>query len=272
MALGDANNYNRNNSNNNGNKVFDPRFYSRLRIKNKDKLSINFEFGKGLLKVIISEEKDGFRTEPITEINLSPTKARLLSNELEGFITRMKNGEFIDPNAGVGVNTGLKETVTFIAFKVTGNRSDVPEHGFVIGKVSQTGDIADMTSFIFNVDYDFSLNWSNVETMDVQKNVDQFMGITLFKSVLDEFVMSASGAIGASVWDTGRYEMARLSRKIDPIFEKLGIEKVNSRREGPADNFFTKQGAAMNPPQSAHSNSRTMDEIENLMMDDYDED
>lgn len=268
MALGD-NNYSRNNNGNGGgSRTFDPTFYSRIRIKNKDKLSISFQYFKGLLKATINEEKDNFKVEPIIDINLSPTKARLLSNELEIFINKMKQGEFIDPASGVGVNTGVGDTVTFIAFKVTGNRSDVPEHSFVIGKVDQNGSIVDMTEFVFNVDYDFSLVWNNVEAMDVEKKIDQFMGITTFKAVLDEFIMSAAGGIGASVWDTGRYEMNKLSRKIDPIWDKLGIERTTNRRDA-GDNYFNKQGNTMNPPQQAHSDSRSIDEIENLMSDDF---
>lgn len=265
MALGDTNNYG--NNGDNKSKLFDPTFFSRVRIKNKDKLAISFSFTKGLLKVTVSEERNNFNYEDLISINISPTKAKLLLNELNRFIDRIQSGEEISPDEGVGINTGVRETVTFIAFKVTGNRPDVPEHSFIIGKVDPNGTVTDTVEFVFNVDYDYSLHWNNITNMDVDKNIDQFMGIKLFRDVIKEFDNSSAGAIGASVWDTGRYEYHRILRKMDPIYEKLGIERMN---KGNSENFFSRQGSSpMNPPQSSSkTNSRSYDEIENLISED----
>ena len=266
MALGDTNNYG--NGSDNKNKLFDPTFFSRVKIKNKDKLTVAFTYNKGLLRVSISEEKSNFNYEELISISISPTKAKLLLFELNEFIRRMQLGEPIDPNEGVGINTGLKETVTFIAFKTTGNRVDVPEHSFIIGKVESNGNVTDTIEFVFNVDYDYSLHWSNVTNMDVEKSIDQFMGIKLFRDVLAEFDRSSAGAIGASVWDTGRYEYNRILRKMDPIYDKLGIERQSKSSNGNSENFFSRQGSSpMNPPQQPRSNSRSYDEIENLISD-----
>lgn len=261
MALGDGG---FNNNNGTRNKVYDNTYYSRIKIKNKDHLVVDFSFSKGLLKLQVSEEKENFRTEPVTSISLSATKAKLLIAKIETFLKRMKDGEFIDPNEGYGVNSGMREVVTFIAFKVTGNRSDVPEHSFVIGKVDQNGNVADVIEFVFNVDYDYSLYWSNVDKMEVEKTVDQFMGIQTILDVLKEFAFSSAGAIGASTWDIGRYEMNRIWTRFDSVFDKLGIERRSNNSNG--DNFFTRQGngsssgfTGMNPP--AHSDSKSYDEI-----------
>lgn len=266
MALGDTNNYG--NGSDNKNKLFDPTFFSRIRIKNKDKLAVGFSYNKGLLRATVSEERNNFNYEELISINISPTKAKLLLFELNGFIDRLQSGEAIDPNEGVGINTGVSDTVTFIAFKTTGNRTDVPEHSFIIGKVDSNGNVTNTVEFVFNVDYDYSLHWNNVVDMDVRKNIDQFMGVKLFRDVLAEFDRSSAGAIGASVWDTGRYEYNRILRKMDPIYDKLGIER-QSRNNGNSENFFSRQSSSpMNPPQQPRSNSRSYDEIENLISGD----
>lgn len=259
MALGDANNYG-NRSNNNGSKIFEPTFYSRIRIKNRDKLSVGFTFSKGLMKMEIVEEKEGYKYEPLISISLSATKAKLLKAQIEGFFARMKSGEFIDPNEAVGVNTGIGETSTFIAFGVTGNRTDIPEHCFKIGKVNSSGVVENVVEFVFNVDYDFSLHWNDINAMNVEKEIDQFMGIKTVIDVLNEFIMSSSGAIGASVWDIGRYEMATVKNRFDPLYDKLGIER---RQNGSKENFFNRQGS-MNPPQPASSSKKSYDEIEDM--------
>lgn len=271
MALGDARSSN-SKSNANSGKVFDQTYYSRIRIKNKDKLAVGFTYSKGLLKVEISEEQEGYRYEPIASITLSPNKAKLLANELEQFINKMKSGEEIDPKSGVGVNTGMGDVVSFIAFKTTGKRPDVPEHSFVVGKVDTTGAIQNPVEFIFNVDYDYALHWTNVENMEVEREMYQFAGIETFLDVLKEFIMSSAGAIGASVWDTGRYDVARISRKMDPIYDKLGIEKKTSGSgTGNTENFFSRSsngnGFGMNPPQSnsGRSTRKSFDEIEDML-------
>lgn len=271
MALGSENTYG---NNGNNKKVFDPTYYSRIRIKNRDKKALDFNYSRGLLKVILSEERDNYRYEDMTYITISPTKARLLIDQLETFIGRMKSGEPIDPKEGVGINSGIGETVNFLIFKVTGNRPDVPEHSIVMGKISQNGIVECSYEFVFNVDYDFSLHWRDVDSMDVEKQIDQFMGIKMFLGVLKEFANSSSGAIGASVWDTGRYEVNRLSKKIDPIYNKLGIEISHGNRErdradmgSASENFFTRQSSSYSN-QNSQSNHKSYTEIEGILSDD----
>lgn len=265
MALGDI--Y----SNGNGatRKVFDSTYYSRTRIKNKDHLVISFSFNKGLLKLEVAEEKSDFTTgDPIGSISISPTKAKLLIERIETLLKRIEAGEVIDPNEGYGINTGVRETTTFIAFKVTGNRVDVPEHSFVLGKVDSTGTIQDVIEFVFNVDYDYSLYWSNIDKMEVTKEIDQFMGIKTIRDVLKEFAYHSSGATGATVWDTGRYEVNRIVSRFDEIYDKLGIERRGYSRNSGGDNYFSRQNnsssggfSGMNPPERGHSESKSYDEI-----------
>lgn len=262
MALGDRNN----NSGNNGKTAYSSTFYSRLKIKNNSKLVVSFQYFKGLMKIILSEEADDFKTNTLTEINLSPTKAKMLSKKLKKFIDDMKAGITIDPNHGEGVNAGLGETVSFIAFKVTGNRPDIPEHSFVLGKVNGQGEIQDAYEFVFNADYNYSLNWSNVTSMQVSKEIDQFVDIDNFRDALEEYCNSAAGAIGASVWDTGRYEVNKILNSFNSIYDKLGIERYNSNKGGNGDNnFFNKQGvASMNPPSGSYSESKSYEEVEDM--------
>jgi hypothetical protein len=254
MALGDQSNYTERS------KVFDPNCYSRMRIKNRQGYRVDFSYGSGLLRITVSKETQNYRYDEVGRINLSATKAKMLIVLLEDFINKMKNGEPIDPKAAVGVNSGVGDTVNFIGFKVTGNKPEIPEHSFIIGKVTQTGVVESTSEFVFETDYDYALQWSNIESMDVERQYFQFQGITNILDVLKEFAASSGGAIGASVWDTGRYEMNRLSKKIDPILDKLGIER---RKE--SDNFFTRQGVAMNPPLPPKSSTKSFNDIEGMV-------
>lgn len=260
MALGDSNGY----SGGNNNKPFDNTFYSRIKFKNKDKRSVGFSFTKGLLCISISEEKDGYKYDELSTINLSPMKAMLLMNHLKSFVADI-DSYAEDPNKAIGVNAGIKETVSFIAFHCTGKRSTsgYPETAMSIGKVDQDGKVHDVAEFVFNMDYHNSLEWSNLGTMEVGKRVSDSAELDMFIVVLNEFVNTSSGSTGYSVFDIGRYQIKRIS---DPIYEKLGIERYGgSGQRSSANNYFS--GNAMNAPvgNGRQSTSRSYDEIEDML-------
>lgn len=255
MALGDGNNnYGSNNGSSGGGKVYDNTFYSRIRFRNNNKMTLTFSFRSGLLRVSINEEKESYKYEEKTFINLSAAKARLLRDIL---IKEFKpNMATLDPNKAFGVNAGIGETVSFIAFHVTGNvPGEVPEYAVTIGKIDNSGNVTQCHDFVFNADYHYALQWDNLSTMDVSKVVDDYLELDTFIDILNEFVNSASGATGYNTFDVGRYE---IHRYIDPIYNKLGIErgKKSNGSNGGGDNYFS---------GSPRSQSRTLDDFDDMM-------
>ena len=251
MALGDTN------SKSSG-KVYENTFYSRIRFRNQDKLSLAFQFRSGLLVVAISEEKDGFQYEEKTKISLSPNKARILRDQLIEFRNQVIAGG-ADPNKAYGVNAGLKETVSFLAFHATDevSPSGIQGYAVTIGKVDGAGKVSDIFDFVFNLDYHYGLIWDNLKNMEFEKEVKDLLELDVFIAVLDEFIGTASGATGYSVFDIGRYEIHRI---INPVYEKLGIERgKSSGSSGNGTNYFN------NSNTGSRSTSRSVEDIEDMM-------
>ena len=108
MALGS----NYQNNNQNQNSMWEPSYYSRLRIKNPEQnLALTFTFWKGTLKVSITEtgsSQEG-RNNELAYIHLSPTKARILAEGVKRVSANSEGKEIY------GVDTGTGETRGFIA-------------------------------------------------------------------------------------------------------------------------------------------------------------
>lgn len=260
MALGDDNSRN---------QVYSSTFYSRIKFRNQsDKTVFGFSFKNGLLVININEEKDNFKYEEIASINLSPAKARLLRDKLSCFATdceRVVNeGVQVDSNHAYGVDAGFRDTVSFIAFRMTGELSEAgyPQIGCTIGKVDQDGTVHDNFEFIFNTNYHYSLEWSNLGNMDVSKNINDALELKILCDVLDEYIGSYSGAAGYMTFDVGRYEMNRM---IKPIYEKLNIDtnRSSGNRGGDSGGFFANSNNGGS--NRGGSISRNVDEIEDLM-------
>ena len=85
MSIGDFGG--NSNSNNNSNKVYEGTYYSRLRLKQSDSSkTIGVSFRSGLLIISINLAENGsFKYEPTETIYLSPTKAKLLANQIAIF-------------------------------------------------------------------------------------------------------------------------------------------------------------------------------------------
>lgn len=251
MALGDSN------ANAKGNRPFENTFYSRIRFRNNG-MSLGFQFRSGLLVVTISEEKDNFQYTEVAKINLSPAKATTLRDLLVVFREKLQHGT-IAPGEAYGVNSGLKETVSFIAFGVTGKISEagIPQYCVNIGKVDANANRTEEAQFVFNIDYNYGLIWSNLDAFDVEKEVKDLLELDVFISTLNEFVNTASGAAGYSVFDIGRYELARM---INPIYDKLGIERSSNKNNGSRggeDNYFSNK--------NARSTNRSVDDLDDFM-------
>ena len=257
MAIGG--NYNGNNSDNGNNKrLYDNTFYSRLRLKNDNaKLALSYSYRSGLLIIEASEIKQGFQYEAIESIYISPTKALIFSKEIDKFKEYLE-GSKIDSNKAFGITTGMGEKVSYIGLSADSNK-----HIFVtIGKIDGSGNIINAVTVPFNNEYHYSVEWDNIEAMDLSKVYYEDIELIQFQNMITDFARSMSGAYAYSVLDLGRYEIAGIKNKMDPIYDKLGIEKrsFGGNRSYGENNFLSNA--------SSRSNSTSLDDIEAQFEDD----
>lgn len=249
MAIGD------NNGSNNGyqNKNYEATYYSRFRSARVDELSLNINFRSGLLILEISKMEENIKSTPVAAIYLSPMKATMLVGEMKNLLD-YRAGSKIDPNKGFGVNAGLGEKVTYIAFSTDSDKAIY----CTIGKFDGNGTIVESTKYKFAVDYHYTLQWNNLDSNDLEKvyhNDAEFL--SLMKAV-EDFGRFMNGAAGYAGLDLNRYENGKVTRRIDSIMDKLGIERQGGRSyngSNSGNNFLSNSS-------SRHTN---MDELEDLI-------
>lgn len=254
MALG--NNYQ---SNQNSNQVFEPSYYSRLRIKNPtDNLSLSFTFWRGTLKITLTDIgnfQDG-KTNELGYIHLSPTKARLFAECVKRIIDNQESSDIY------GIDTGAGETRGFIAIG-----RDMGKPYLVIAKVNKDGKYESSQRFNFNVDYNYLLKVHDLETIKCQKEYRNEVELDQFFDVLNDYARFASGALGASFYDIGRYEASKLSGMVRKIGIKVGAVDANSSYSGKQNSFFDNAEAEYDAPSQPSSNKKSsyqsIDDLEN---------
>lgn len=257
MAIGDTN---LNNGTSNG-KLYESAYYSRLRFKNpENKLTLTPYFRSGLLALDISEQKEGFKYDSIITIFLSPTKARLLAHEILKFKEYLKSDEIVLGKA-FGVNAGMNDKVSYIGFHATEDR--VPM--VTIGKIDGEGNITEQATVTLNKDYHFSLEWENIETMDVAKAYNNNIEIDQLYELVYDFGRQMSGATAYSTIDLGRFDQARILKKMDPIYDKLGIER---KTYGNSGNNYNRGNSFLDNSRSVSSNSTSIDSLEGILGED----
>lgn len=248
MALGSS----YSNQNNNQNSMWEPSYYSRLRIKNPtDNLALNFVFWKGTLKVSIANSniQDG-RNPDLAYIYLSPTKASLLAS----CVNRIMNNKETDDI--FGVDTGVGETRGFIAI---GRRQGIPF--LFIAKVTPDGKYESSQTFNFNNDYNYLLKVHNLDSLKFQKEYMNNVELLQFYDLLCDYARFASGALGASVHDIGRYETAKITNIVRKIGEKTGAVDFNKKSN---NSFFnnTTTDTEYESQSSSKPRYQTIDELE----------
>lgn len=252
MAIGDTNN----NGTSNTGKLYENTYYSRLRIKNSEsKLALTPSFRSGLLIFDISEQKDGFKYDSLITIYLSPTKARILSNEILKFKEYLKSDNII-PGKAFGVNAGMNDKVSYIGFHANEDKTPL----VTIGKIDGSGNIIEQVTIELNVNYHFALEWDNINTMDVAKSYDNDIELDQLYELAYDFGRHMSGASAYSTIDLGRFDQARILKKMDPIYDKLGIERRNNSNSGNYNrgNSFLENSKSVN---SNHMDFDNMDAI-----------
>lgn len=260
MAVGDYGNNNGANSNGNNNKMYENTYYSRLKIKNSEEnLCLNISFRSGLLILEITElQKDnGFKYETLETIYLSPTKAKLLAAELVKLKVYMINANEIQAGKAFGVNAGMGEKVSYIGFHLTNDKTIL----VTIGKIDGGGNIIEQATMNLNYNYHFALEWEDINNMDLKKVYDNNLEIDQIYELLMDFSRSMNGAAGYSAIDLGRYDLGRVLKKMDPIYDKLGIERRNSG----SNNYGNRTNNFLENSGSTNSNSTTIEDIEDIV-------
>ena len=252
MAIGDTNT-----SNNNQGKLYENTYYPRIRIRNAEsKLSLTPTFRSGLLILEISELKEGFKYDPIISIYLSPTKAKLFAKEIEKFIAYLESGNIVEGKA-FGVNAGMNDKVSFIAIHADTNKNIYVS----IGKFDSNGSITEKHTIGLNKEYHFSLEWDHLDTMDVVKVHDDMIEVEQLYELCKDFGRTMNGAQAYACADLTRFDTARILRKMEPIYDKLGIERLNPRGNG----SYSSKNNFLESAKSSNSNHMSFDDMESLM-------
>ena len=252
MAIGSENMGSTNGYQNN--KPFENSYYSRIRFRNGNE-QINITYRSGLMILEMGTVGDGYKFESAANIHLSPMKAHLLVNAINSLLQYMQDEKKIDPSKAFGVNAGMNEKVSFIGFSTDKDKNIYA----TIGKFNQEGIITEKAKFQFSKDYNYGLEWTNIEENDIVKVYDNSADITMLKNALTDFARNMSGAAAYAVADTTRYDLHRINRRIDQVFDKLGIERVSyggNKYHATENNFLT----------NASSRSTSLEEIEDSII------
>lgn len=244
MAIGTG--YGDNNGQRRNNNV-DRNYYSRVKVKNTNvDLALNFAFSGGLLNISIDEKKDGFKYETVEKISLSPYKAKMMYDQIQKFKAYVADGNIV-PGKAFGVPAGMGEKVTYIGIHTDETR--VPM--ITIGKFDNSGNIVEEATIPFNKEYYFGLDWNDIKKNDVEKFYYDDVELFMFEKTIKDFAYNMNGALAYSVADLTRYDNARILGKMDPIYEKLGIERRDS------GNGYSGRGNSFLDNQSANSSTST---------------
>lgn len=251
MAIGGDNN-----NSSSKNKMYEPTYYPRLRFRQAEgKLALGYTFRSGLLVFEIAEQKEDFKYDTITTVHLSPTKARMLAEEIDLFKKYLATGTIIEGKA-FGVNAGMGEKVSYIGFHAS--LDGIPH--VTIGKIDGQGNITEQATMMLNNNYHFALEWDNINTMDVSKRYINNIEIDQIHDLCYDFGRQMSGANAYSVLDLGRFDYGRVLKKMDPIYDKLGIERMNQGNGG----SYNRSNNFLDNTKSS-SNSTSIEDVEDLL-------
>ena len=251
MALGDLRN---SGTKSNSNKLFEQTYYSRTILKGTDGLRLGFSFKSGMIVVDITQEKDGFQYETLASCFLTPVKALTMYNQIQEFKKQVENKTYKEGTA-FGVNTGIGDISTVLLIhQVDGNTA------VTIGKVNSDGQYVAKFTYKFAKAYHYGITLSDIEKMSsVKKEFYDDVEFVQFEQAIKSFAENSNGAIAYSVLDLGRYDYKGLSNKLNPIYDKLGIERQNTSRQSD-NNFFSGSNGGFN---RGSSNNTSLDDVMN---------
>ena len=258
MALGTSS-YNRDNGN--SKKVYDKTYYSRLKFRNPDtKVVLGFSFSAGMLIVGLSQADDNNQYTSIIDCKLTGLKARVLLHEYNQFNNDFANKKIKNSGCGYGVTTGMSAIVTILGFCVVDGSKAI-----AIGKVDESGKVIELHKFKFNDQFHYGLEWSDMNNMVVEKRFYPDIEFDAFGTILQEFINSYGGAAGYIQADLTKYDFRHIDNSINAVLKGLGVQvpsSVSGGNYGKARGYFNTP-ASNNASTQTHSNSTTIDDIEN---------
>lgn len=233
-----------NNGGNNRQEEFRATFYSPVRLRNPesevDPSELSFRFWKGLLGIIIAPklaksntEYNQYDNENAIQVYINHTKARMLYAEMA------KLKENPDAYNSVGINSGSTGLISVSNGKEVGVAGPV----LILRKLDQNGTINSSYMYEFNRDFHYSIRNFDESTLKYDKNYFDWIEYDEFMQTLKSFYENANMIQAFGVVDSARREFNRLHSKLNPIMEKMGIERYernNRGGNGGGKSFFDK--------------------------------
>ena len=123
-------------------------------------------------------------------------------------------------------------------------------------------------SFVFkfnNNDFHFFLNWADFkDNSSASKICYNSIEFEQLEQIVANFANNMDGAIAYSTVDMMKYDMRGILNKINPIYDKLGIERQFSNRGGNSTGSFF----GNNQRNFGTSEHRSLDDIAGRFEDD----
>lgn len=246
---------------NNQKRIYD--YYSRAKIKDADNesngLELTFNFKNGMLVPVIQRMKgnDTIEYETLAEINITQTKALVLQNSMayvEDQYHHWKDGgsKGSFQCEGAGITAGMKEVVSFLALPFDAAEGHFT--GVTIGKVDGSGNYLETYEIKFRKDYHYGIIWTDMASNAFEKNYTNDVDENTFRRVISDFAHYMNGVAGYATLDLGRYDKKRILGKMDPIYDKLGIERLNNNGSGRGsyngNNYYNSGSTGTSTPRS----------------------
>ena len=223
-------------------KDYSPVTYSPVRFANPDSKidpsGLSFSFWKSLLKISIapytSNANGSFPTidkDNSIDIYLSPMKAKILLDNCIAFQNDIHRWD----NIGVNTNKGL-------IYLTDGREEFGVDDGsiFLVIKLidSESGEITSAIAYQFVNNYYAITNYKGGSNFAKEVSTSN-PELEMFIQVLKSYVENVNAAIAASIIDSQKYDMNRITTRINSIQEKLGIQtSSNNGGKGFAKSFF----------------------------------
>ena len=245
--------------NNGERKKYDTVYYSRFKASNYNtNTELNIRYSAGMMTLGIRDKSVTYtpgsnNNNNLIEIVLTGVKANILVQKMDEFEQRIAEGN-ISPKEAFGVQTGLGEISTVIAFHIN---DDGTGKAFSICKVNKDGNIVDKYSYQFQSENYYGLDWKDLSKMKFEKKYTNDIEYYILKNTIKEFGINFTGAGAYPVLDMYRYDYRSLQNRIDAVSEKLGIptRSTNYSSQRSANNFFN----GMNAPESSEGTSNHID-------------
>lgn len=205
------------------NKLYDQPYYSRISFKNQDeKRAFGFTYRSGMIIIEIKSIEGNNNITDLESIFITPTKAKLLLSEISQFRKDIEDGSIVNAMNGYGINAGMGDVSSVFFIHTNENGNTV----FTISKIDSNGAIVNSADFTCSTDYHYSIECSNYQDMSTMNKVfHNGVELDTLESALREFSNASTGAYAYATADMTRYDHKAILTKMDPIYDKLGIER-----------------------------------------------